>query len=91
MVEAPAFGSRKSELFKDTTGVEILDVFKISEKISELLSLLMIPTGALLSLLSLFGILTSVTFSFSDPLFVTSVGFVGVLNIFCGLILLAKK
>jgi hypothetical protein len=35
--------------------------------------------------------LTSVTFSFSDPLFVTSVGFVGVLNIFCGLILLAKK
>jgi hypothetical protein len=45
----------------------------------------------LLSFLSLFGILTSVTFSFSDPFFVASVGFIGALNIFCGLILLARK
>jgi hypothetical protein len=91
VVEAPVFGNRELELLKDTTGVETLDVFKASKKIGEVLSLLMIPAGALLFVLSLYGILTSAEFSFSDPLFVGALGFLGALNIFCGLILLAKK
>jgi len=91
MVEAPAFGSRELELLKDTTGVETLDVFKASEKIGKILSFLMIPAGVLLSMASLFGILTSMKFSFSDPLLGVTLGFVGALNILCGLILLARK
>jgi len=90
VVEAPA-RSRELELLKDTTGVETLDVFKASEKIGRALSFLMIPAGALLSLLSLYGILISAEFSFSDPLFVGALGFLGAINIFCGLILLARK
>lgn len=90
VVEAPA-RSRELELLKDTTGVETLDVFKASEKIGRALSFLMIPAGALLSLLSLYGILISAEFSFSDPLFIGALGFLGAINIFCGLILLARK
>jgi len=91
VIEAPAFGSRELELLKDTTGVETLDVFKASEKIGKVLSFLMIPAGASVFLLSLYGILTSMEFSFSDPLFVGALGFLGAINIFCGLILLARK
>jgi hypothetical protein len=91
VVEAPTFGSRELELLKDTTGVETLDVFKASEKIGRVLSLLMIPAGVLFSLMSLYGILTSAKFSFSDPLFIGALGFLGAINIFCGLILLARK
>lgn len=91
VVEAPAFGNRELELIKNTTDVETLDVFKASEKIGRVLSFLMIPAGAVLSILSLYGLLTQVKFSFSDPLFVVALGFVGAINIFCGLILLARK
>jgi hypothetical protein len=91
VVETPTFGSQELELLKDTTGVETLDVFKASEKIGKVLSFLMIPAGALLSVLSLYGILVSMEFSFSDPLFVSVLGFFGAINIFCGLILLARK
>lgn len=90
VVEAPA-RNRELELLKDTTGVETLDVFKASEKIGRALSFLMIPAGALLSLLSLYGILISAEFSFSDPLFIGGLGFLGAINLFCGLILLARK
>jgi hypothetical protein len=91
LVKAPAFGSRELKLFEDTTGVETLDVFKASKKIGRVLSFLMIPAGVLLSLWSLFGILASTKFSFSDPLFVSALGFFGALNLLAGLILLAKK
>jgi len=91
VVNAPSFGSRESELLKDTTGVETLDVFKASRKIGRALSFLMIPAGALLSIMSLYGILTSAEFSFSEPLFIGAIGFLGAVNIFCGLILLARK
>lgn len=91
VVEAPAFGSREQELIKDTTDVETLDVLKASEKMGRVLSFLMIPVGVLFSLLSLYGILVSAKFSFSDPLFIIALGFLGAINIFCGLILLARK
>jgi len=90
VVPAPHFRSEKEALLKDTTGVEALDVFKVSEKIGRRLSGLMIAVGALLSLLSVVSILISIDI-FSNPLFIGALGFLGAINIFCGLILLAKK
>ena len=66
VVATPSFRRRKEALLEDTTGVEALDVFKASEKIGRRLSSLIITVGALLSLSSLYGILTSVQFLFSD-------------------------
>ncbi len=91
VVEAPAFGNRELELLKDTIGTESLDVYKVSERIGRALSFLMIPAGVLLSLLSLYGLLISTEFSFFDPMFIGALGLLGALNIFCGLILLARK
>ena len=89
VVDAPAL-RRPEELLRDTTGVEALEVFKASVKMGRRLSSLMIAVGALLSLLSVYGILTSAQF-FSNPLFIGALGFLGAVNIFCGLILLAKE
>jgi len=91
VVAAPHFRSEKEALLKDTTGVEALDVFKVSGKIGRRLSGLMIAVGALLSLLFVVSILTSLEFIFSNPFFVGALGFLGAVNIFCGLMLLAKK
>lgn len=90
VVDAPAL-RRPEELLRDTTEVEALEVFKASVKIGRHLSSLMIVVGALLSLLSVYGILTSAQFLFSNPLFIGVLGFLGAVNIFCGLILLAKE
>jgi len=91
VVAAPALRGREQELLRDTTGVEALDVFKVSAKIGRHLSSLMIAVGALFSLLSMFSIITSAQFLFSNPLFIGALGFLGAINIFCGLILLAKE
>jgi len=91
VVDTNYFRSEKEPFLKDTTGVEALDVFKVSGKIGRPLSGLMIIVGALLSLFSLFGILTSIQFIFSNLLFVGALGFLGAVNIFCGLMLLTKK
>ena len=91
VVAATSLRNRKEELLEDTTRVEALDVFKASEKVGRLLSSLIIAVGALLSLFSLYGILTSTPFLFSDPLSIGALGFLGVINILCGLILLAKE
>lgn len=91
VVKAPVSGSGEPELIADTTNFETLDVLKASEKIGRVLSYIMIPIGVLFSLLSLYGILISARFSFSDPLFIGALGFLGVINILCGLILLARK
>ena len=91
MVSVPSFRRRKEALLEDTTGVEALDVFKASQKVGRLLSSLIIAVGALLSLFSLYGILTSTPFLFSDPLSIGALGFLAVINILCGLILLAKE
>lgn len=90
---AAARSSRRREetLLKDTTGVEAVDVFKVSAKIGRLLSRLLIMIGAFLSLFSMYSILTSLQLSFSDPLFMGVVGFLGAINLLSGLILLAKE
>ena len=91
VVAAPASRRREETLHEDTTGVEALDVFKASEKVGRFLSILIVAVGALLSLFSLYGILTSTPFLFSDPLSIGALGFLGVINTICGLILLAKE
>lgn len=90
VVAAPSRKRQDKTLLKDTTGAEARDVFSASRKIGNCLSGLMIVVGALLFLFSLYGILTSAQFSFSNPLFIGALGFLGAVNIFCGLILLAK-
>lgn len=91
VVAAPSFSSKKDALLRDTTGAEAVDVFKVSGKIGRCLSGLMIAVGALLSLISVVSILASIDFPFLNPLSVGTLGFLGAINIFCGLILLAKK
>ncbi len=91
VVAAPALRRLEEKLLKDTTVDEAQDVFEASAKIGKRLSSLMIVVGALLSLLSVYSILTSAQFQFSSPMFIGALGFLGAVNIFCGLILLAKK
>ena len=91
VVAPPALGRKEEPLLRDTTGVEALDVSKASMKIGKYLSGLMIIVGASLSLFSVYGILTSTHFSVSNIFFMSALGFLGAVNIFCGLILLAKE
>jgi len=91
VVAAPSFSSKKDELLRDTTGIETLDVFKVAGKIGRCLSGLMIAVGALFSLISVVSIPAFIDFAFSNPFFVGVLGFLGAINIFCGLVLLAKK
>lgn len=91
VVAPPALRPKEEPLLRDTTGVEALDVSKASMKAGKYLSGLMIVVGALLSLFCLYGILISVNLSFSNPFFISALGFLGATNIFCGLILLAKE
>lgn len=90
VVAAPTLRHRE-ELLKDTIGAETIKVFKTSAKIGKGLSSLMIAIGALLSLLSVYSIVTTAQFLLSNPLFIIILGFLGVINIFCGLILLTKE
>lgn len=90
-VAAPAFKNREEELVRDTTGVEKLDVLKVSRKMGKTLSHLMIAIGALLFVFSAYSILTSQQFVFPQPLLIGTLGFLGALNIFWGLILLARE
>jgi len=90
-VAAHQLRSKEEALLRDTTGVEAWDVFEVAEKIDRPLSSLMIVAGALLSLLSVISILTSMEFLFSDWFLIGTLGLLGATNIFCGLILLAKK
>jgi hypothetical protein len=91
VVSPPTLRPKEKPLLRDTTGVEALDVFKLSAKIGKYLSGLMIIVGASLSLFSVYGIITSVRSLFSNPFFICALGFLGAINIFCGLILLAKE
>ncbi len=91
MVAAPSRKRERAKLLEDTTGAEARDLFRISTKIGRRLSGLMLVLGASLSFFSVYSILTSAQFSFSAPLFIGALVFLGAVNIFCGLILLAKE
>ena len=89
-VRAPDYIPKRAPVFKDTTGTEALDVFKVAEIISRFLSFAMIAVGIFIIVLSANSILSSANI-FLNPIFVVVLGLVGVLNIFGGLLLLAKK
>lgn len=85
------FRSQEKGLLGDTCGIEALDVFKMAKKIGRLLSSFMIAAGTFFFLLSAISILISIEIVFSSPFFIGVLAFLGAMNIFCGLMLLAKK
>ena len=91
VVAAPSRKRREATLLRDTTGAEAVDFLKAFTKVGRRFSWLMVVVGGLLSLFCVYGLLTAVQFSFSDPLFIGFLGFLGAVNVFHGLILLAKE
>jgi hypothetical protein len=91
VVDAPSRKRREATLLQDTTGSEAVDLLKAFTKVGRSYSWFMVVVGALLSLFCVYGLLASVQFSFSSPLFIGFLGFLGAVNIFHGLILLAKE
>jgi len=89
-VNAPDYIPKREPIFKDTTGTEALDVFKVAETVGRVLSFIMFAVGIFVVVLSAYSILTAVNM-FLNPLFMGVLGLVGALNILCGLLLLAKK
>ena len=89
-VRAPDYIPKREPIFKDTTGTEALDVFKVSETIGRVLSFVMFAVGIFVTVLAAYSILTSVNMLL-NPLFIGVLGLVGALNILCGLLLLSKK
>jgi hypothetical protein len=86
------FLKREEELLKDTTGLERYTVSKISSRIGRYLSWVMTGIGALALFFSLFLLIdTSFSFQGFEVLLSSIVGFLGALNILCGLLLLAKE
>jgi len=89
-VRAPDYIPKRAPIFKDTTGTEALDVFKVAETVGRVLSFVMVTVGIFVAVLAAYSSLTSINM-FLNQLFVGVLGLVGALNIFCGLLLLAKK
>ena len=80
------------ELLKDTTIKEKIQVFHLSQKISTYLRGLMFATGAIAILLAAECLIGS-DFLFAlemRPLFLGVLTFIGLTNMICGLLLLAK-
>ena len=89
-VRAPDYIPKKAPIFKDTTGTEALDVFKLAKTIGRLLSFVMFGIGILVAVMAAYSLINAVNI-FLNPMFLGVFGVIGAINIFCGLILLAKK
>ena len=89
-VSSPDYIPKRAPILKDTTGTEALNVFKVVETVGRVLSFVMVAVGIFVAILAVYSILTSINM-FLNPIFVGVLGLVGALNIFCGLLLLAKK
>jgi hypothetical protein len=89
-VRAPDYIPKRAPIFKDTTGTEALDVFKVAEKVGRVVSFAMFVIGIFVVIFAAYSSLSSINM-FLNPLFIGVLGLVGALNIFCGLLLLAKK
>jgi hypothetical protein len=89
-VNAPDYLPKRKPILKDTTGTEALDVFKMTKNVNRGFSLAMMVIGISIIGLSMYSQLSSINL-FLNPLFVGILGFVGAVNIFCGLLLLSKK
>jgi len=85
--------SSEDSLLKDTTVKEKFHVFEVSKRISRYLSSLLLVTGAISMFLSaeyFLGARLMLSFELKT-LFILALGFVGVVNLISGLILLAKE
>jgi len=85
--------SSEDSLLKDTTVKEKFHVFEVSKRISRYLSSLLLVTGAISMLLSaeyFLGARLMLSFELKT-LFILALGFIGVVNLISGLILLAKE
>ena len=89
-VRAPDYIPKRAPILKDTTGTEALGVFKMTKNIDRILSFAVIAAGIFTIFLSAYNSLSSINL-FLNPIFVALIGFVGSINIFCGLLLLSKK
>ena len=89
-VRAPDYIPKKEPIFKDTTGTEALDVFKLTGIIGKVFSFVSIMAGIFVIVFVFYNILM-VSNMFQNPLFLTVLGLVGAINLICGLLLLAKK
>jgi hypothetical protein len=89
-VRAPNYIPKKEPIFKDTTGTEALDVFKLTGIIGKTFSFVSIVAGIFVMVFVIYNILTLANI-FQNPLFLMVLGMVGAINIICGLLLLAKK
>ena len=89
-VRAPDYIPKKEPIFKDTTGTEALDVFKLTGIVSRVFSFATIAVGIFVTVFAVYNIITSANM-FQNPLFITVLGFVGAINLVCGLLLLSKK
>jgi len=106
VVSPPYLSRRREELLEDTTTAERIHIFEISARIGKYMSGLLIAVGALLAFVStqfLFSELktplSALTFLDVKLLFtpewrtlsIIVLGFVGAVNVFCGLVMLAKE
>lgn len=89
-VRAPDYIPKSEPILKDTTGTEALDVFKAAKNMCRFFSFAVIAAGIFTIFLSAYNSLSSINL-FLNPIFVALIGFVGSINIFCGLLLLSKK
>jgi hypothetical protein len=89
-VNAPDYIPKGKPIFKDTTGTEALDVFKVASSIARFFSLFMFAIGIFVIVMIGYSILFSIDM-FLNPFFLGIIGLNGVLNITCGFLLLAKK
>ena len=89
-VSPPPLTDHRGLIIEDTTWTEELNLFRKTEKIGRHLSVIIIGIGATLTILSLFTFVTQANFQFSNPLFIWTMNFFGVVNTLCGLLLLAK-
>jgi len=89
-VRAPDYIHKREPILKDTTGTEALGVFKVAENVDRFFSFTVIAVGIFTVIISAYSSLSSIKL-FLNPLFIGAIGFVGAINIFCGLLLLSKK
>ncbi len=89
-VRAPDYIPKREPIVKDTTGIEALGVFKVVKTVERVFSFTVIAAGIFTILLSAYIILSFFN-PFVNTLFIGALGFIGAINILCGLLLLSKK
>ena len=95
LVPPPYHPRRAEELLEDTTTAERIRVFEISARIGKYMSGILVAVGALLAFVSISALtFLDVKLLFTPEWRIASIvvlGFVGAVNVFCGLVMLAKE